>query len=257
MIGSDAKISPSYLVIVPPEADWLLVIEHMGYKSIKNWPEGERPRERLLKHGAHNLSEAQLLAIILRTGGGGKSAIDLAIEILNSFGNLNKIENASPGEFTAFKGMGKAKVAQLKAAFELGKRLIEEPHEKGPVFSSGHDVYSYYYSSFKNLRKEVFRCVMLDAKNRIVRDCRISEGTLTHSLIHPREAFRDAIKESAASVIFVHNHPSGDPSPSRDDIVITERLVSVGEIIGIKVLDHVILGDGKYTSMMEKGYIKN
>lgn len=228
----------------------------MSYQSIKKWPEGERPRERLLKYGAHNLSEAHLLAIILRTGGGGKSAIDLAIEILNSFGDLKKIENASPREFAPFKGMGKAKVAQLKAAFELGKRLIEEPYEKGPVFSSGHDVYAYYYSRFKNLRKEVFWCAMLDAKNRIFKDCRISEGTLTHSLIHPREAFREAIKESSASVIFVHNHPSGDPGPSREDILITERLMSVGELIGIKVLDHIIIGDEKYTSMMEKGYIK-
>jgi len=228
----------------------------MGYQSIKKWPEGERPRERLLKYGAHNLSKAHLLAIILRTGGGGKSAIDLAIEILTSFGDLKKIENASPGEFASFKGMGKAKVAQLKAAFELGRRLLEEPHGKGPVFSSGHDVYLYYQQRFKNIKKEVFRCSMLDAKNRIFKDCRISEGTLTNSLIHPREAFRDAIKESAASVIFVHNHPSGDPSPSREDILITERLVNVGDIVGIKVLDHVIIGDEKYTSMMEKGYIK-
>lgn len=228
----------------------------MGYQSIKKWPEGERPRERLLKYGAHNLSEAHLLAIILRTGGGGKSAIDLAIEILNSFGDLKKIENASPGEFASFKGMGNAKIAQIKAAFELGKRLLEEPHGKGPVFSSGHDVYLYYQQRLKNLKKEVFRCSMLDAKNRIFKDCRISEGTLTNSLIHPREAFRDAIKESAAFVIFVHNHPSGDPSPSREDILITERLVNAGELIGIKVLDHVVIGDEKYTSMMEKGYIK-
>jgi len=228
----------------------------MGYKSIKNWPEGERPRERLLRNGAHNLSEAQLLAIILRTGGGGKSAIDLAIEILDSFGDLKKIEAASIREFAPIKSMGKAKVAQLKAAFELGRRLMGEPSVRGPAFSSGHDVYSYYHCRFKNLGKEVFYCMMLDAKNRVLKDCKISEGTLTNSLIHPREAFRDAIKESSASVIFVHNHPSGDPSPSREDILITERLVSVGEVIGIKVLDHIIIGDEKYTSMKEKGYIK-
>lgn len=228
----------------------------MGYQRIKDWPEGERPRERLLKYGAHNLSEAQLLAIILRTGGGGKSAIDLAIELLNSFGDLKKIESASLSEFSPFKGMGKAKVAQIKAAFELGKRLLEEPYQRGPVFSSGYDVFSYYSPRFKNIKKEVFYCAMLDAKNRIFRENKVSEGTLTNSLIHPREAFRDAIKESTVSVIFVHNHPSGDPSPSRDDILITERLVSAGDIVGIKVLDHVIIGDERYTSMMEKGYIK-
>ena len=228
----------------------------MGYKGIKNWPESERPRERLLRHGAHTLSEAQLLAIILRTGRGGKSALDLAIEILKSFGDLKEIDNASLGEFAPFKGMGKAKVAQLKAALELGKRLIAEPSQKGPAFSSSHEVYSYYCRRFKNMKKEIFLCAMLDAKNRILRDNKISEGTLTHSLIHPREAFRDAIKESAASVIFVHNHPSGDPSPSREDIVITERLASTGEIVGIRVLDHIIIGDERYTSMKEKGYIK-
>jgi len=223
--------------------------------SIKKWPEDERPRERLLEHGVESLSDAQLLAIILRTGGGGKSAIDLAIEILNSFDGLNGIENASTGEFMPIKGMGNAKVAQVKAAFELGRRLSEEPRRKGPVFSSGHDVYL-YYQRLRNLKKEVFLCAMVDAKNRMFKDCRVSEGTLTHSLIHPREAFRDAIRESAASVIFVHNHPSGDPSPSREDILITGRLADAGEIVGIKVLDHVIIGDGKFTSLMEKGYIK-
>ncbi len=227
----------------------------MGYQSIKKWPEGERPRERLLKYGADNLSDAHLLAIILRTGGGGKSAIDLAMEILNSFSDLKGIENASAVEFICFKGMGSAKIAQLKASFELGRRLLEEPRKKGPVFSSGHEVYL-YYQRLKNLKKEVFRCAMLDAKNRMFRECRVSEGTLTNSLIHPREAFRDAIKESAASVIFVHNHPSGDPSPSREDICVTERLVNTGEIVGIRVLDHVIIGDENYTSMMEKGYIR-
>ncbi|MGB9715891.1 MAG: RadC family protein [Thermodesulfovibrionales bacterium] len=228
----------------------------MVYKSIKDWPEGERPRERLLKYGVSNLTDAQLLAIILRTGGGGKSAIDLAIEILDTFKNLKNIETASPIEFMHIKGMGKAKVAQIKAALELGRRLIEEPNIKGPAFCSSSDVYVYFSPRFKNLKKEVFWCAMLDAKNRIIHDCRVSEGTLTNSLIHPREAFREAIKESAASVIFVHNHPSGDPNPSREDILITERLVSAGEVIGIKVLDHLIIGEGKYTSMMERGYIK-
>jgi DNA repair protein RadC len=228
----------------------------MGYKSIKDWPEGERPRERLLRDGAHSLTVAQLLAIILSTGGGGRSALDLAIEVLNTFGELRKIEMASLIEITSIKGMGKAKVAQVMAAFELGRRLAEEPFIRGPAFSSGNDVYSYYHGRLKNLKKEVFYCLMLDAKNRILKDCRISEGTLTNSLIHPREAFKDAIKESAAAVIFVHNHPSGDPGPSREDILITERLVNVGDLIGIRVLDHIIVGDGKYTSMRETGYIK-
>ncbi len=228
----------------------------MAYKSIKNWPEDERPRERLLKLGAESLSDAQLLAIILRTGGGGRSAIELAMEMLNSFKTLKNIENASMRDFALHKGMGTAKAAQLKAAFELGRRSLREHDEKGPVFSSSRDVYSYYHPLIMNLKKEVLFCAMLDAKNRMFKDCRISEGTLTNSIIHPREAFKNAIRESAASVIFVHNHPSGDPAPSREDISVTERLVKTGEIIGIKVLDHVIIGHSKHVSLIESGYIK-
>lgn len=229
----------------------------MSYKSIRHWPETERPRERLIKFGASRLSEAQLLAIILRTGGGGKSALDLALEMLNTFRNLRNIESAAQSEFRSLKGIGAAKIAQIKAALELGRRLSEEPNEKGPAFSSAQDVFIFYAQRMRILKKEVFRSALLDAKNRMFSDYQLSEGTLTNSLIHPREAFREAIREAAASVIFVHNHPSGDPVPSREDIAITERLVQAGEIIGIKVLDHVIIGDSTYTSMMEKGYIKN
>jgi DNA repair protein RadC len=228
----------------------------MGYQSIKNWPEGERPRERLLKYGADSLTDSQLLAIILRTGGGGRSALDLALEILNKLKNLRGIEQASVSELLLFKGLGLVKIAQLQAAFKLGQRLLDEVHECGPVFSSGRDVYSYYARHYQNRKKEEFLCAMLDAKNRLIRDCRVSEGTLTGSLIHPREAFREAIREASASVIFVHNHPSGDPGPSREDIAATERLVNAGEVIGIKVLDHIIVGKNSYTSMMEKGYIQ-
>jgi len=228
----------------------------MSYKSIKDWPEEERPRERLLKMGAESLSSAQLLAIILRTGGGGKSAIDVAIEMLDSFKSLKNIETASVKELAKVKGIGAAKAAQVKAAFELGRRLLRERDEKRPVFSSSQDVYSYYHPIVKGLKKEVLFCAMLDAKNRILNNCRNSEGTLTNSLMHPREAFKSAIKESAAAVIFIHNHPSGDPAPSREDIAMTERLVQTGEIVGIKVLDHVIIGDSRHTSLMDEGYIK-
>lgn len=228
----------------------------MPYKSIKNWPKDERPRERLLAYGPDSMSDAQLMAIILRTGGSGRSAIDMAMELLDRFGTLNDIEHASVSEFCSIKGLGKAKTAQLKAALELGRRLFRERPPKGPVFSNGKDVYSYFYPLFRNKKKEVFFCALLDVKNRLRKDCRVSEGTLTSSIIHPREAFREAIKESAASVIFVHNHPSGDPEPSREDILITEKLESAGEIIGIRLLDHIIIGEGKYTSMLEKGYLK-
>lgn len=227
----------------------------MTKQKIKDWPKNERPRERLIKYGADSLSDAQLLAIILRTGSGEKGVMGLSIELIDTFKTLRNIDAASISELSSIKGLGIAKIAQIKAALELGKRLMGEPSDGKPVFSSSNAIYSYFAPRFKNLKKELFIGVLLDAKNRLIKECKVSEGTLTNSLIHPREAFREAIKESAASVIFVHNHPSGDPAPSRDDITITERLKSAGDIIGISVIDHVIIGDGKYVSLKEKGVL--
>lgn len=227
----------------------------MADPKIKNWPENDTPRERLIKYGAESLSDAQLLAIILRIGGGGKGVLNLAMELLDRFKGLRNIESASLGDLSSVKGLGKAKIAQLKAAFELGKRLMSESIGNNPVFSSSYWVYSYFAPRFKNVKKETFLCALLDTKNRFIREVKVSEGTLTNSLIHPREAFKEAIKESAASIIFVHNHPSGDPEPSKDDMVVTERLKATGDIIGINVLDHVIIGDGKYVSLKEKGML--
>ena len=230
----------------------------MQYQSIKNWPEDERPRERLLRFGADELSTAQLLAIILRTGGRNKSALELAREILVKFKNLKEIEDASIAEFSELKGIGAAKIAQIKAAFELGKRLIANEKRntsQWPCFKNSSQVYTYYMPKFYGLKKEKFLCTLLDTKNKVFKETTVSEGTLTSSLVHPREVFRYAIKEAAASVLFVHNHPSGDPSPSRDDIDITKRLIETGKIIGINVLDHIIIGDGRYLSLIESGYL--
>ena len=230
----------------------------MKYQSIKNWPEDERPRERLLRFGADELSTAQLLAIILRTGGRNKSALELAREILVKFNNLKEIEDASIAEFSELKGIGAAKIAQIKAAFELGKRLIANEKRntsQWPCFNNSSQVYTYYMPKFYGLKKEKFLCTLLDTKNKVFKETTVSEGTLTSSLVHPREVFRYAIKEAAASVLFVHNHPSGDPSPSRDDIDITKRLIETGKIIGINVLDHIIIGDGRYLSLIESGYL--
>ncbi len=223
------------------------------------WPEDERPRERLLKYGAGSLSTAQLLAIILRVGGRGKSAIQLARDVLNNFHSLNDIDDASLAEFSEIKGMGSAKVSQVKAALELGKRLMQESNDWNTgnrSFTSSRDVYDYYRPSFFGLKKEKFLCALLNTKNAVFKDLVVSEGTLTSSLVHPREVFRYAIKEAAASVLFVHNHPSGDTHPSRDDIDITKRLVETGKLVGIHVLDHIIISDGTYLSLMEKGYLK-
>ena len=232
----------------------------MQYRRIKDWPEQERPRERLLKLGPQALSDAQLLAIILRTGGKDKSALELARELLLYFeGDLRQIEDASAAEFSRVKGMGNAKIAQIKAAFELGRRLLRGRRQRAgrrmPSFRNSRDVYEYYNPSLHGLKVERFLCAMLDSKNRLFKEITVSEGTLTSSLVHPREAFRYAIKEAAASVIFIHNHPSGDPEPSREDIDITKRLVETGRIIGITVLDHIIIGDGRYISLMEEGHL--
>ncbi|MEW5746007.1 MAG: DNA repair protein RadC [Nitrospirota bacterium] len=227
----------------------------LNQRKVRDWPENERPRERLVKYGAEHLSDAQLLAIILRTGGNGKGVMDLSRTLLETFRDLRAIDSASTTELASLKGLGTAKIAQIKAAFELGKRLMSGSFEGKPVFSSSHAVYTYFAPRFRSVRKELLIALLLDTKNRLLRECKISEGTLTNSLIHPREAFREAIKESAAAVIFVHNHPSGDPAPSRDDLQVTERLKGAGEIIGIGVLDHVIIGDGRYVSLKEKGAV--
>jgi DNA repair protein RadC len=230
----------------------------MEYKSIKNWPEDERPRERLLRFGAGGLSTAQLLAVILRTGGTKKSALELGRELLARFHGLKEIEEISEAEMKDIKGMGAAKLAQIKASLELGRRLMSEDTEYGsdrPSFKNSRDVYDYYRPKFFGMKKERFICAMLNAKNKVFKETVVSDGTLTASLVHPREVFRNAIKEASASVLFVHNHPSGDPSPSKDDIAVTERLLETGKIIGIEVLDHVIISDNRYMSLFEKGYI--
>ncbi len=227
----------------------------MPEKKVKDWPVQERPRERLLRHGAENLSDAQLLAILLRTGSGGEGGLALAVSLLDRFGTLRDLAGASLSDLRRVKGLGTAKIAQLKAAFELGKRFMGESSETNPMLSSTHAVFLHFAPRFKNVKKEIFFGALLDTKNRLIKDVRISEGTLTNSVIHPREAFVEAVRESAASVVFVHNHPSGDPEPSRDDLAVTERLRASGDMLGIKVLDHLIIGDGRCVSLKERGYL--
>ena len=169
---------------------------------------------------------------------------------------LKEIEDISEAEMSNINGMGTAKLAQLKAALELGRRLMsgDTAYDSGrPSFKNSRDVYDYYRPKFYGMKKERFICAMLDAKNKVFKEALVSDGTLTASLVHPREVFRSAIKEASASVLFVHNHPSGDPTPSKDDIAVTERLLETGKIIGIEVLDHVIISDNRYMSLFEKG----
>ncbi len=223
-------------------------------KSVKEWPEDEQPRERLIKYGVDSLSDAQLLGIILRSGAEGRSNVDLGRELLEKFGSLAGIEQAGIKELCAVNGIGKAKAAEIKAAIELGRRH-QKPSLAGASFCSSEDVASYYRPRMKDLKKEMFRCALLDTKNKIIRDEVVSIGSLTSSIVHPRDTFKAAIRESAAAVIFIHNHPSGDTKPSQEDILLTRRLVQAGEILGIQVLDHIIVGDGSHFSFRENGMI--
>ncbi len=223
-------------------------------KSVKEWPEDERPRERLIAHGPAALSEAQLLAILIRNGKSGRTALDLGRELLERFGSLAGIEQASITEICAIEGIGPAKAAELKAAIELGRRY-QKPSLAGASFCSSEDVVSYYRPRLKDAKKEIFRCALLDTKNKIIREEIVSMGSLTASIVHPRDTFKAAIRESAAAVIFIHNHPSGDSKPSQEDILLTRRLVQAGEVIGIQVLDHIIIGDSSHFSFRDNGLI--
>ena len=224
-------------------------------QSIKDWPEDDRPREKLIKLGPENLSSAELLAIILRTGSKGKSALDHAKALIANNKGFREIEKTTVSELREIKGIGLAKAAQIKAVFEIAKRYSAEKIKTGEGFHSSRQVFNHFHESIRSKKKEVFIAVLLDGKNRMLRDVKISEGSLTSSIVHPREVFNPVIRDSAAAVILVHNHPSGDPAPSRAAKEITKRLKEVGELIGVKVLDHIIIGDGRYISFADEGIL--
>lgn len=226
--------------------------------GIKEWPKDERPREKLLNQGAAGLTDAELLALIVRSGDPttGQSAIDLGRELISHFGsNLRELGNADIAELTAIKGMGLAKAAGVKAAFTLASRFQARKLERFDRFTSPQQVFDYFHHEFRDSRKEYFLALLLDGKNRIIRRVQVSEGSLNQSIVHPREVFSQAVKESAAALILVHNHPTGDPAPSGEDIAVTRRLREAGELMGIKVLDHIIVGDGEYVSFVERGLL--
>jgi DNA repair protein RadC len=167
---------------------------------------------------------------------------------------LRKLGEAGVQDLCSIKGIGPAKAAQIKAAIEIGKRFAREEVKQGETFRSSADVFHFYREQLGGLKKEEFHVLLLDAKNRKIKDVRISEGSLTSSLVHPREVFNPVIRESAAAVILIHNHPSGDPAPSQEDLHITRRLREIGEVMGVRVLDHIIVGKGKYVSFVDDGY---
>lgn len=226
-------------------------------RPIKEWPADERPREKLLALGAEQLTDAELLALIIRTGDSGskQSAVDLARGLLCRFGSLRQLSTAGIAELCQQPGIGPAKAAEVQALFQIARRFADSRLQPGQAYRSSRDAFAHFHERLCDYRKEVFLALLLDSKNRLIREVQISEGSLNSSIVHPREVFAPVLRESASAVLFIHNHPSGDPTPSREDVEITERLKHVGEIMGVRVLDHIIIGNGEYTSLADRGML--
>src|SRR5574341_221542 len=225
------------------------VAANREHRPIKKWIKEERPREMLIKQGPEALSLSKLLAIILRTGKEGLSAEELAKRLLNKFGSLRDIDSAPISEICKIGGIGTAKATQIKAALELGKRFFKETAEKRKRIQNADDVISYvaeYYGPYlRDAKKEFFSVILLDIKNKPIDNLEISKGSINASIVDPKEIIKEATLRSASSIILVHNHPSGDPEPSPEDIETTNLVIQACELVGIKVLDHIIIGRTK------------
>ena len=231
-------------------------MDSTGYRpTIKDLPEDIRPRERLLKEVAEALSDIEILAILLRTGSREATALDLASMIMSRFENLRRLLGATVEELGEIKGVGPAKACQIKAALELGRRTAQYSDQPRRVIKTPDDAAALVMEEMRHFDREHFRAILLNTKNQVIGTDKVSVGTLNSSVVHPRELFRNAIKRGAASVILLHNHPSGDPAPSREDKDITHRVMEAGKIIGIEVLDHIIIGDNKFISLKAHGLI--
>lgn len=222
---------------------------------IRDFPQDERPRERLVQSGAASLSNQELLAILLRTGTKSESVLQLSNRLLNHFDGLNLLKDASLEEITKTKGIGLAKAVQIMAAVEFGRRISNLAFDDRYSIRSPEDGANYVMNDMRFLAQEHFVCLYLNTKNQVLHKQTIFIGSLNASIVHPREVFKEAFRRSAASIICIHNHPSGDPTPSREDIEVTKRLVECGRIIGIDILDHLIIGEKKFISLKEKGYL--
>ncbi|WP_251942821.1 MULTISPECIES: RadC family protein [Staphylococcus] len=215
----------------------------------------QKPKERMLNHGASELSHAELLAILINTGRKGYSSLDIAHELLRSVSNLKELKSLSLNDLNQIKGVGVYKALTLKAAFELGERMHSGSVEEKVQINSPKDVANYMMAKMEHLKQEQLVVLFLDAKNVVFKQKIIFIGTLNSSIVHPREIFNEAIKQSSHSIILIHNHPSGEVTPSNEDIETTKRLIQCGAIIGIEILDHIIIGDHQYLSLAEEGYI--
>jgi len=230
----------------------------MEYRlRMKDIPADERPYEKLEKYGAETLSNAELLAVIIRTGSRRETSVALAQRLLSlgdNSGGIAFLHNISLEELKKAKGIGRVKALQIKAVMELSKRVSASLASNGQIsIKSPAEVSALLMEEMRHLKKEVFKTILLNTKNHIIKVLNVSVGSLNSSIVHPREVFSEAVKSGCSGILLVHNHPSGDPEPSMEDIETTKRLVNAGSILGIKVLDHVIIGDKRYISFREHG----
>lgn len=221
--------------------------------KIDQIPISDRPREKLFKYGASYLTTAELIAVLLGCGTKKHPVLDLAHQIVAKFGTAHMLASATVEELQAIPGVGRSKALLLKAAFGLTKKLSIHPHTKPPILQSPMQVYLHIHETFSMLAEEHLVALFLDVKSRLIRQKTISIGTISEVLLHPREIFHPAIRHKASSVIVTHNHPSGDPTPSRKDIEVTKKLQKAGEILSIPLRDHLIIGANSYISLREKG----
>ena len=219
-------------------------------------PIEERPRERLLAAGLEALSDAELIAALIGTGTRGSTAVDVARELLASYGDLGSLQRATPADLAERRGLGTAKACALAAALELGRRA-QRPRADRASLKTAADVYALAAPRLAHLPQEIFLAICLDAKNRVLREARIAGGGLTMVTVLPREAFAPVLREAAPGVVFVHNHPSGDPEPSREDVKLTLALSRAGRVLGVRVIDHVIVGHGRYASLADRGLMED
>ncbi len=223
--------------------------------ALREMPEEERPRERLARLGAIALRDAELLAVLFRTGTREEGAVALAERLLSRFGNLRALSRASLEELMQVKGVGRVMAIEIQAAVELGIRLAREKDEERPRIHSADDVAGLLMARFKQCETEVFKALLLNTKNEVLKIVDVATGGLDATLAMPRDVFRQAVRDAASAVIVCHNHPSGDPEPSREDVRITERLRDAAEIIGLRFLDHIVFGHERYVSLQERGLL--
>lgn len=222
---------------------------------IRDWSPEERPREKLLEKGPKALTTAELLAIILGAGTRRKNAVTIASQLLQTFSSLQKLSSRDISELVKIEGIGVCKAVRLAATFELGVRTEAEPYVASNIIRGPADVAGRFIPRLRSRRTEIFIVLMLNTSNQVIREVEVSTGSLNSSVVHPREVFRTAITENAAAVLALHNHPSGNPKPSREDIAVTKQLVEAGTVVGIPLHDHIIIAGEKYTSFAEEGLL--